>query len=69
MTTTTQIDHASQQLAAPAEDRKAKRYYKVVAYRDDFRWTVGKLIETIEDAEKLQARFYERYPGTDFYIE
>lgn len=46
-----------------------KIYYTVVAYRDDARWVVAKLIETLEDAERTQARFYERYVGTDFYIE
>lgn len=46
-----------------------KRYYKVVAYRDDHRWVVAKLVETIADAEQIQARFYAANPGTDYYIE
>lgn len=45
------------------------RYYKVVAYKDGAVYVVGKLIETLEDAERLQARMYAEYPGTDFYIE
>lgn len=44
-------------------------FYTVVAYRDDARWVVGKLIETLEDAERFQARMYAEHPGTDFYIE
>ena len=44
-------------------------YYTVRAYRDDANWIVGKLIETLEDAERFQARMYATYPGTDFYVE
>lgn len=45
------------------------KYYKVVAYRNDARWVVGKLIETLEDAERMQRRLYAANPGTDYYIE
>jgi hypothetical protein len=43
--------------------------YTVVAYRDDYRWIEGKFIETLADAEALQARLYAANPGTDYYIE
>lgn len=45
------------------------RYYKVVAYRDDSRWIAAKLIETLTDAEEIQARLYAANPDTDYYIE
>lgn len=45
------------------------KYYKVVAYRDDYHWVQARFIETLADAEAFQARMYAEHPGTDFYIE
>jgi hypothetical protein len=45
------------------------KYYKVVAYKDNAVYVAGKLIETLEDAERFQAHMYAEHPGTDFYVE